>query len=78
MVIDHKEEPFVSFKCLDCGEQVNLFDYIDPGKAGIIKCGNCDITWVVYCPSLIIKKANDIPQKIQEKVWQELQDNPIG
>lgn len=71
------EGPFVSFKCLDCGQQVDLFDKVSPGEAAVLKCENCSVTWVVYNPSLLIRKANEIPQNIQKQVWGHLSQEPL-
>ena len=66
------KKPFVEFPCA-CGTQVKVFTHLMPGDAVVLNCENCDISWTVYSPSLIISKTKDITGDIlQKQVWGEL------
>lgn len=68
------EEVFVVFPC-QCGEQVNLYDKVMPGEAGVLECYNCGTSWTVYNPSLVIKKTKELPENLQQ-VWGKLANEP--
>lgn len=64
-------EEFVSFPC-ECGESVRVRSRLMPGEAVVLNCDNCELSWTVYNPSLIISKTKEIPETIQKRVWGEL------
>lgn len=64
-------EAFVTIPC-DCGESIELFQRILPGQAAILECENCDLSWTIYNPSLIVKKTRELPENMQE-IWRELE-----
>lgn len=63
---------FINFPCKDCGESIGVTTRLMPGEAAVLKCDNCDVSWTVYNPSLVITKTRDIPTEIQKQVWGEL------
>jgi len=62
---------FVSFPCV-CGESVKVRTRLMPGEAAILSCDNCEVSWTVYSPSLIISQTKEVPDLLQKKVWGEL------
>lgn len=66
---------FVSIPC-DCGESITLFEDILPGQAAVTRCENCDLSWTIFNPSLVVRKTKELPENLQ-KVWRELANEPI-
>lgn len=66
---------FCSIPC-ECGEQVVLYQRLEPGQVAVLKCENCELSWSIYNPSLIIKKTKDLPEELQE-TWNKLSKEKI-
>jgi hypothetical protein len=64
-------EEFVSFPCV-CGKNVAVRSRLMPGDAAVLNCDNCEVSWTVYSPSLIIRQTKEIPEHLQKQVWGEL------
>lgn len=67
-------DPFLRFPC-ECKEQLELQQWIFPGQAAVLKCENCQLSWTVYNPTLVVKKTKELPEELQQ-VWAELSNEP--
>lgn len=59
------EEIFVSFACTNCHNSIVLNKRIFPGEVAVLDCDNCQTSWTVYNPQLIIKPTKELPEPIK-------------
>jgi len=55
--------PFLEFNC-KCGALLTLDTIVAPGDAAVVDCDNCSQRWAVICPSLQVKRVEDV-----EALW---------
>lgn len=67
----HKEI-FVTFPCGNCAEQIVVEDFLMPGDIFVIDCENCQTSWSIYNPSLVIKQTKDLPDALKTAVAQNM------
>lgn len=66
------KEIFVTFPCGNCAEQIVVEDFLMPGDIHVIDCENCQTSWSIYNPSLVIKQTKDLPDSLKTAVAQNM------
>lgn len=68
-------EPFVTFPCAECKQNIMLKEHLYPGQVAVLVCQNCATSMSVYNPILHICKTQDLPEAVGKPIWNELSTN---
>lgn len=66
------EEPFVTFLCLQCAQEMTMLERLDPGQVAVISCPACSTSMAVYNPTLVIMLTKDLPPSLAAVVLNKL------
>lgn len=72
--ITENNSVFVQFPCQVCQTMISIPEIVLPGDVAVTTCSNCNASWTIYCPSLLIRKTKEIPSEIQSSVWSKLSE----
>lgn len=66
------DEPFVTFLCKQCSQEMVLQERLDPGQVAVRSCPACSTSMAVHNPSLAIMLTKDLPPPLAAIVLNKL------